>query len=221
MLLSRKNTADWDLRNELSKVNVRWALLLLVVMYFFSLFASSAHVAWQNNQPFDIFYIILLSTLTFLFNLIYNFYLYGVRKNNGMLHPVLKYLTMAADLIIITLLLFTTGGSDSMFFILYIVVLLSNGMRYGMRLAVTGVLSFNFIYFLMLFFQFYPKMEIPNFQREMLKVTGIWIVGLYIGFLARRFEILHEEVDKYKILLKKYIQPEKIEMNPLQREKNG
>ena len=142
MLLSRKNTADWDLRNELSKVNVRWALLLLVAGYFLSLYLSD-----EKQSRFPVLYISVLFTVTFVFNLIYNYYLYALRKKERLLHPSLKYLTMVYDLVVVTLLLYPTGGSDSMFFILYFVVLLSNGMRYGMRLAVTGVLALIFSIF--------------------------------------------------------------------------
>lgn len=208
MLLSRKNAADWDLKNELNKVNVRWALLILVSCYLISQYFLLIEDDSGQRNISRLFYILNLSAAVLILNMIYNFYLFSVRKKSGLIHSSLKYISMIFDLSVITLLLIPTGGSESMFFILYIVVLLSNGMRYGMRLAMTGVLSFNVMYFIMLFYLNYPRTEIQEFQREILKVTGIWIVGLYIGYLARRFEMLHEEVDKYKALLVRYMKNE-------------
>lgn len=90
-----------------------------------------------------------------------------------------------------------------MFFLLYLIVILSNGIRYGMRLSIIGLLVFNFLYVAVLFYQFYPDLTIPSFQKEVLKIIGIWFVGIYTGYLSRRFEILHNEVEKYKLMIQK------------------
>ena len=33
---------------------------------------------------------------------------------------------------------------------------------------------------------------------EILKIAGLWTVGIYIGYLSKRFETMHGEVEKYR-----------------------
>jgi hypothetical protein len=205
MLISSKDISEWDLRNEINKVNVRWAILIITLPYlYWQYFQRSFHIV-DSIHDSKFLYITVLAFLTTFLNIIYNIFLVYKRKKKRLLHPSMKYISMIFDLSIVTFLLPPTGGNESMFFLLYIVVLLSNGMRYGMRLAVVGILVFNTFYLVMLFFQYYPETQISELNREILKVMGVWIVGLYIGYLARRFQMLHGEVDKYKNLLKKHM----------------
>jgi len=206
MLRTKREESEWDLKNEINKVNVRWTILIFTLPYLYAQFFSRYSSAFDYFRDSKFIYITILSFFTVFLNLIYNIFLVQKNKRAKSLHPSLKYISMIFDLSIVTFLLFPTGGSESMFFILYIVVLLSNGMRYGMRLAVVGILVFNTFYLVMLFIQFYPETEISVLDREILKVLGVWIVGLYIGYLARRFQALSGEVEKYKHLLNKYLE---------------
>ena len=209
MLLDAKDISNWELRNEINKVNVRWTILILTLPYLYTQFFIRHSIFSDFVNDSDFIYVTLVASVTVFFNFIYNVILFRIRKKGLFLHASMKYISMISDLAIVTLLLPPTGGSNSMFFLLYIIVLLSNGMRYGMRLAVVGILVFNCMYLFMLLLQFYPDTEISDLSSEVLKVIGVWITGLYIGYLARRFQFLHDEVDKYKNLLKKHLEQEK------------
>jgi hypothetical protein len=95
-----------------------------------------------------------------------------------------------------------TGGKDSMFFVINYVVIVSNSLRYGMRVSIFGTLVMNLFYVCILYLQFYPNLEIDGIQKEILKIGGFWLVGIYTGYLSMRFEILRGEVEGYQKLLK-------------------
>jgi len=205
MFVSKKRRSDWDLKNEINKTNVRWALLILITGYLFYILQNDLEVTSDVKGAFNAFFIYILAGSGILFNFIFTTYLWRARKSNGSVHLLLKYITMTFDCLLVTMLLLLTGGDKSMFFLLYIIVIISNGTRYGMRLAITGILIFNICYVAMLFYQYYPELAISDIRGESLKVIGVWIVGLYIGYLARRFEILHSDLEQYKAMVGEYL----------------
>lgn len=192
----------WELNNEKNKNHIRWLLIFLVALYLGYLLESGrasevgpAHLLnWQSIGL--LFFIgVLFAGATSV--------LLGRRERSARHIPAwLKYVTMLFDIAIITAVLIPTGGSHSLLFFLYFIVVVSNAMRYGMRLALAGVFAFNFMYTLMLLYQHYPGEEIQGFAAEILKVAAVWLVGIYAGYLARRFEHLRGEVERYKELVR-------------------
>ncbi|MDH5655697.1 MAG: hypothetical protein OEZ34_07310 [Spirochaetia bacterium] len=197
----------------MNKVNVRWAVFLFTILYLYSLYFTGSRGFAELFEDFNFRFISLTAATVIVCNFIYNLILIRLKNKDQYIHPSMKYASMIFDLFIVTLLLIPTGGRESMFFLLYIVVMLSNGMRYGMRLAVIGILIFNIFYVLFLLYQFYPSLEIKGMNSEILKVIGVWVVGLYIGYLSRRFQILQNDVDKYRNLLKKHLENASSESN--------
>lgn len=194
----RAEKALWEIKNEKNKANVRWLLVLLVSGYFAYLISTPDTV----RGPFLNWFYVGAVTLFVVFVNLSVTLLIREGAQSGRFHAAVKYVTMAADLTAISLALIFSGGSESMFFPVYFVVIVSNALRYGMRLAITGVVVFNVLYVLVLVHQYYPHMNIPGFQKEILKVGGFWLIGLYTGYLSRRFEMLQGEVEQYQRLLK-------------------
>lgn len=208
MLVSRKSGDDWDLSNEINKVNVRWFLIVAISVYLFYLLqGGQTGVAVFNDVKgtYNLSFIAALFVCTSSLNLLYHLYLRRRKKLESNISPVWKYITMGGDFVLVTLILLPTGGDESMFFFVYFIVIVSNGIRYGMRLAIAGVLIFNISYFGALMYQYYPETSLPGFQKEFLKVLGVWAVGLYIGYLSQRFEALHTELTVYQKMLKEKI----------------
>ncbi len=201
MLISRKRGSDWDLENELNKVNVRWFMIVIISGYLFYLLGTGSNIFGDVKGTFSYSYIATLALISGGCNMIYHLILYRIKKLERSIHPAWKYISMAADFLLVTCILLPTGGDESMFFLVYFVVIVSNGIRYGMRLAVAGVLLFNLLYFAALFYQYYPERSLPAFQTQFLKVIGVWLVGLYIGYLSQRFEALQHEISVYRKLL--------------------
>ena len=200
MLLSFYRGTNWDLDNEIGKVSVRWLLIILVAIYLGYLLKNNIHsndVAGTLNA----FYVWGLIIFYVLLNSSFHIYLLTKRKSENGISTLVKYFSMVFDLLMVTALLFPTGGRESMFFLLYFVVILSYGIRYGMRLSLTGLIVFNCLYVFLLFYQFYPHLYVPDLQKEVLKVTGVWFVGIYTGYLSARFEMLQKEVEKYKLII--------------------
>lgn len=191
--------AAWELKNEKNKAGVRWLLVVLIGGYLGSLLQNGG-VLPGADRLFSWYYIGAVTAFVAILNLAVTLYILRA-KDQGTFHPAVKYLTMVTDLVAVSLVLLPTGGSESMFFLVYFVIIVSNALRYGMRLAVLGVLVFNILYVLVLAYQYAPNFEIPGFQKEVLKVSGVWLIGLYTGYLARRFEMLQGEVEKYQKLL--------------------
>lgn len=99
-----------------------------------------------------------------------------------------------------------TGGNESMFFVINYVVIVSNSLRYGMRISILGTIVMNVFYIGVLLYQYYPNLEITGVQKEILKVGGFWLVGIYTGYLSMRFETLRGEIENYQKLLKAALQ---------------
>ncbi|MCB1327508.1 MAG: hypothetical protein H7A21_10955 [Spirochaetales bacterium] len=197
---------QWELKNESNKINVRWLLTLLVAGYLSYILYTDQGNEVGTTHLFSWAYIVLLVGIMAVLNLAFGIYVRRARKGRGTLSPALKYITMVVDFLAVSALLVPTGGDESLFFILYFIVIVSNSLRYGMRLAIVGLIVFNLSYAAVLALQYYPDLSLPHLQRELLKVVGFWIVGLYTGYISRRFEILQGEVEKYQRLVERLMQ---------------
>lgn len=98
--------------------------------------------------------------------------------------PWLKYLTTATDLALISALLLFTGGSGSVFYYSYFIVLVSNGMRYGMAMALYVATVYNVTYVGVLLVA--PPTE--RLTVEAVKILTFWGIALYAGYLSMRFQ---------------------------------
>lgn len=193
-----QNRSLWELKNELNKSNVRWFLIVLVSAYLIYRLRIGE---WPPGTVSGHIFISLLASGFSVLNLFLVLLLLRIRKRDGTLHPAVKYLSMGADLLVISLIIPVTGGTDSMFYLIYFIVIISNGMRYGIRSAIAALLLANFFYVITLALFRYPELRLPDMSREALKIAGVWLVGLYIGYLSRRFEILQGELEKVRSLL--------------------
>jgi len=198
MIQLQPDRSQWELKNERNKVYVRWLFVVLVFGYFAYLLkrgaAPSTGVSAYLNWP----YIGSLVLVTCVLNIAISLYLVKVGREEGALHPGVKYLTMVLDLIVASLVILPTGGEKSMFFLLYIVIIISNTMRYGIQIGIVALVALNFFYVGVLMFLHYPNLVLPDLHTEILKIAGLWIVGIYIGYLSRRFEIMQGEVEQYR-----------------------
>ncbi len=98
--------------------------------------------------------------------------------------PWLKYVTTGMDLALISALLLFTGGSGSVFYYSYFIVLVSNGIRYGMAMALYVATVYNVAYVGVLLLT-------PTSDRltvEAVKILTFWGIALYAGYLAMRFQ---------------------------------
>lgn len=194
---------EYELKNERNKASVRWFLILVIGGYLSYLLQTGQSLSIGSGALFNWTYIGVVTGTFVVLNFFISLYLRRSAIRRGWIPPAFKYFTTFIDFLAVSLVVLPTGGSESMLFVVYFVVIVSNGLRYGMRLALYGVLCFNLLYALVLGFQYYPELVVPNMQREFLKVFGFWLVGLYIGYLARRFELLQGEVEKYRRLVEK------------------
>ncbi|MCB1320529.1 MAG: hypothetical protein KDK34_09770 [Leptospiraceae bacterium] len=202
----------WELKNERNKKNVRWLLIILIGGYLAYILHTDQGNEIGATGLFNWLFIgILMGVMAFL-NLMFSIYLRLSASGRIRISPVLKYITMFVDFGAVSIVLIPTGGDESMFFVVYFIVIVSNSLRYGMRLTIIGLLMFNLLYVGVLAYQ-YPGLiagsgechgtHCLNFQREVLKVSVFWVVGLYTGYIARRFEILQGEVEKYERLVER------------------
>ncbi|MCB1315931.1 MAG: hypothetical protein KDK27_08255 [Leptospiraceae bacterium] len=202
----------WELKNERNKKNVRWLLIILIGGYLAYILHTDQGNEIGATGLFNWLFIgILMGVMAFL-NLMFSIYLRLSASGRIRISPVLKYITMFVDFGAVSIVLIPTGGDESMFFVVYFIVIVSNSLRYGMRLTIIGLLMFNLLYVGVLAYQ-YPDLiagsgechgpHCLNFQREVLKVSVFWVVGLYTGYIARRFEILQGEVEKYERLVER------------------
>ncbi|MBX7058041.1 MAG: hypothetical protein K1X75_08230 [Leptospirales bacterium] len=199
--------AAWELHNEKNKANVRWLLLLLIGGYLLYLLRTNQAEEVGANRLFNGYFIAELIGGMSLVNALVGILLTRVRRGRMAMPAWLKYFTMIVDLSAVSIVLAPTGGSNSMFFVVYFVILVSNSLRYGMRLALLGLFVFNAMYFGILLYQYYPELHPPRFHAELLKISGVWIVGLYTGYVARRFSILQGEVHRYEQLTARLMVP--------------
>lgn len=192
--------ALWEIRNEKNKASVRWILVAAVGTYLTYLLYHGAPSAVGAAAVFDAGYIFSLLGFAVLMNASLTFYLLRAQKKES-ISGWIKYATMACDFLLIALVLVPTGGSQSLFYPINYVVIVSNALRYGMGIALAGTFIMNIFYLGVLANQYWPQMHIPGFHQEVLKVAGFWLVGIYTGYLSRRYEILRGEVERYQKLL--------------------
>lgn len=218
--MALQNHTGWELKNEKNKASIRWLLILVIGGYLSYLLQSGQGREIGTNHLFNWNFIGGLTVGTFFFNLVLRIYISRCLKKAIDVHPMLKYISMLVDLAIISLVLIPTGGDQSMFFVVYFVVIVSNSLRYGMRLSIIGLLAFNLFYAVILMYQ-YPQLiwqsnsDLPAsirngqgfaLQRELLKIGVFWLVGIYTGYIARRYEYLQGEVEKYQRLVERLMQ---------------
>ncbi len=202
----RPEKAAWELKNERNKVNVRWLLMVLIAGYLYYILQTGQGEEIGSTHLFNLSYIVGLTVFLATANLIFTLYLAAVARGRMAMRAGLKYLSMIVDFIAISLVLLPTGGDRSIFFVVYFIVIISNSLRYGMRLALAGAFTFNLCYVAVLAYQYYPDLVVPNIQGEILKVAVFWVVGLYTGYIARRFQILQGEVEKYQDLVRRLME---------------
>lgn len=195
-----REKALWEIRNEKNKASVRWILVGAIGGYLTYLLYHGAQSAVGAAAVFDATYIFSLMGFAVLANAALAYYLMQALKKE-MISGWVKYATMACDFLLIALVLVPTGGSSSFFYPLNYVVIVSNSLRYGMGIALAGTFIMNIFYLAVLANQYWPQMQIPGFHQEVLKVAGFWLVGIYTGYLSRRYEILRGEVERYQALL--------------------
>ena len=192
----------WEVKNEKNKIYVRWLFIVLVFSYFIYFLNRGS---WAGDEHFAYLswtYIVSLVLCYSIANLLVTFFMKMVEKEKWRMHPSVKYLTMTIDLVAVSMVILPTGGEKSIFFLLYLVVVVSNTMRYGIKVGLVSLISLNFLYVGVLIFLHYPELVLPDLQTEILKIAGLWAVGIYIGYLARRFAIIEGEVDKYRQIVR-------------------
>jgi hypothetical protein len=193
--------SQWELRNEKNKANVRWLFILAVTGYFTYVLKNGPLPAEGSAAYFNWLYIGALVSAYSLANAGIHLYLARNDRAGKSLPPGVKYLTMLLDLVVVSLVIVPTGGEKSMFFLLYIVVIISNSMRYGIQAGIVCLVALNFLYVGVLVFLHYPSLELPGLQTEILKIAGLWTVGIYVGYLSKRFETMQGEVEKYRRII--------------------
>jgi len=106
----------------------------------------------------------------------------------------LKYLTTATDLWLISALVLFTGGSGSVFYYSYFIVLVSNGIRYGMAMALYVATVYNVGYVGVLLLAPPPE----RLTVEAVKILTFWGIALYAGYLAMRFQRQSRILESYE-----------------------
>ena len=201
-----REKALWEIRNEKNKASVRWVLILAIGGYLTWIFyrgdGASSPLSTGNSGgiTFDAVYIFGLMGFAVAFNAGITFLIHRALKKEQIGRWV-KYLTMGCDFLLVALVLIPTGGSGSLLYPINYVVIVSNALRYGMSIALAGTFIMNIFYLGVIANQYWPDMQIPDFHQEVLKVAGFWLVGIYTGYLSRRYEILRGEVERYQKLL--------------------
>jgi len=196
-----REKALWEIRNEKNKASVRWVLIFAVGGYLtYLLFRPEGNPFVSGGIAFNTTYIFALMGFAVLFNITIVVLLHRAAGKEQISRWV-KYVTMACDFLLVALVLMQTGGSSSLLYPINYVIIVSNALRYGMSIALAGTFLMNIFYLAVLANQYYPSMQIPGFHQEVLKVAGFWLVGIYTGYLSRRYEILRGEVERYQQLL--------------------
>ncbi|WCL50894.1 hypothetical protein [Leptospira sp. GIMC2001] len=190
----------WEIRNEKNKSSVRWLLFFIIVPYLSYLLITGRSIEIGRENIFNWYYIISVALFVAIVNISVTILLMRGSKKSS-LSPALKYFTMIADFFAVALVMIPTGGSDSMFFVINYVVIVSNGLRYGLRIAILGTIVMNIFYIGVICLEHYPDFAITGVQNEFLKLGGFWLVGIYTGYLSLRFETLRGEVEHYQNLL--------------------
>ena len=208
MIKLRPEQSHWELTNEKNKVYVRWLFIVLVFGYFVYLLKSGTsgedayfrYLSWGYIGSLVAFYCIVNISITL--------FLMMVEKGKWSMHPAVKYLTMTVDLFVVSMVILPTGGEQSMFFLLYLVIIVSNTMRYGIKMGIVSLITLNLLYVGVLVFLHFPELVLPDMQAEILKIAGLWSVGIYLGYLSKRYEIMQGEVEKYQKIVMDLVKKE-------------
>lgn len=195
-----QNRAIWEIRNEKNKASVRWVLVFGIGGYLSYLLYSGKAAAIGSAPIFSSTYILSVLAFAIFFNGLVAWLAHRATAV-GRIGRWVKYVTMAVDFLLVALVLIPTGGSQSLLYPLNYVIIVSNALRYGMSVAIAGTVIMNIFYLAVLALQYYPQTDIPGFHQEVLKIAGFWLVGVYTGYLSRRYEILRGEVERYQDLL--------------------
>jgi hypothetical protein len=198
--MEKHEKAAWEIRNEKNKAGVRWLLIFIIVPYLSFLLLTGRAIEIGHANIFNWYYVITVATFIITVNLWVTFILFRALKS-GSISPSVKYYTMIADFLAVALVMIPTGGHESMFFTINYIVIVSNSLRYGLRISILGTIVMNIFYIGVLAFEHYPDKEIVGVQKEILKVGGFWLIGIYTGYLSMRFEMLRGEIEHYQKLL--------------------
>lgn len=195
-----REKALWEIRNEKNKASVRWVLVLAIGAYLIYLLDKGVTLSAGSAAAFNTTYVFSVLGFAIIFNAALTLLIYRALKKESIGRWV-KYVTMSCDFMLVALVLVPTGGSHSLLYPLNYVIIVSNALRYGMTVALAGTFVMNLFYLAVLANQYWPQTHIPGFHQEVLKIAGFWLVGVYTGYLSRRYEILRGEVERYQKLL--------------------
>jgi len=160
-----------ELQIERSKIVVRWLVTA-------TLLAAVTYLKRQGDITIPWSAILTLTAVVAVCNLAY---LWVLRTG---LPPWLKYVTTGMDVVLISALLLFTGGSGSVFYYTYFIVLVSNGIRYGMPMALYVATVYNLAYVGVLLLTPPPN----RLTVEAVKILTFWGIALYAGYLTMRFQ---------------------------------
>ncbi len=156
---------------ERSKVAVRWLVAAL-------LFGAVSYLKRHGDVTLSWTTILTLTAVLAVLNLAYGQLLRTTAPR------WLKYVTTGTDLALISLLVLFTGGSASVFYFVYFIVLVSNGIRYGMAMALYVATVYNLTYVAVLL----RSPPSGTLTIEAVKILTFWGIALYAGYLAMRFQ---------------------------------
>lgn len=192
-----RDQTHYELHNERNRGAVRTILTVCVGLYLYWILRQGTGPRLLTITSFSV-----LVGFATVWNVAYWLYLLHVRNKQGRLHPALKYTATFGDCALVTVLLMLTDSTESRLFLLYIIVVISAGMRYGMRPAIFAAMSFNIMYGLLVFYDASEGRKVDQ-QTEIARVLSVWLLALYVGYLARRIEFLQNRVTQYRELVKR------------------
>lgn len=162
---------DDERRIEQSKVAVRWlvaGILVVVALYL----RRSGAIATPLTIIVGLAAIVVAANVAFWMIL---------RRSAP---PWLRYATTGTDLALATVLIGASGASASPFYYVYFVILVSNSIRYGMRMAVFVAVVVNVAYVAVLT----ARPPAGDLTPEGVKLLAFWGIAFYAGYLATRFQ---------------------------------
>jgi hypothetical protein len=162
---------DDERRIEQSKVAVRWLVAGV-------LFVAALYLRRSGAVAIPLGVIVGLAAVVAAVNIAFSAILR--RGAPGWL----RYVTTGTDLILASVFIAASGASLSPFYYVYFIILVSNSIRYGMRMAAFVATVVNIGYVLIL--TAYPPAG--DLTPEGVKILAFWGVALYAGYLATRFQ---------------------------------
>jgi len=173
-----------ELQTERSKTVARWFIIAIM----------AAVVYWQGRHgvleaPLHTFALIVGAVL--LINLGHTVYLFRAAS----CPPFYKYVTVGLDLIFVSLTIYFTGASESPFFYVYFLILISNCIRYGLKMSLYIAVLVNVCYAVIL--SSAPELKPTVLGGEGLKILAFWAVAVYGGSVSARIQRQLHEVDSH------------------------